>query len=32
MRYTLDLFNVFSDMTTRERAEAYFGVVKASWA
>ena len=32
MRYTLELFNVFRDMTARERAEAYFDVVKASWA
>ena len=27
MRHTLDLFNVFRDMTTRERAETYFDVL-----
>lgn len=27
MRHTLDLFNVFRDMTARERAETYFDVV-----
>lgn len=28
MRHTLDLFNVFRDMTIRERAETYFDVLK----
>ena len=28
MRHTLELFNVFRDMTTRERAETYFDVLK----
>ena len=28
MKHTLELFNVFRDMTTRERAETYFDVLK----
>ena len=28
MKHTLELFNVFRDMTTREQAETYFDVLK----
>ena len=28
MKHTLELFNVFRDMTARERAETYFDVLK----